>query len=145
MARMRYTRLETGDRRGDGVAKRGKKSKKGPRVAPAKLVTMKQPKDGGKSKTGKPGDAVAAPKTSASDAGAGTALARISELEADRTNLMAQVAWARGVAQEQQKALEIERQRSERLAADLEAQRARIEALKALSLIDRLLGRHKRI
>ena len=58
---------------------------------------------------------------------------------------MAQVAWARGVAQEQQKALEVERSRSERLAADLEAQRARIEQLKALSLLDRLLGRHKRI
>ncbi len=74
-----------------------------------------------------------------------TALARITQLEADRANLMAQVAWARGVAQEQQKALDAERQRAERLAADLEAQRTRIEALKALSLVDRLLGRHKRI
>ena len=33
----------------------------------------------------------------------------------------------------------------EKLAADLEAQRARIEQLKALSLLDRLLGRHKGI
>jgi hypothetical protein len=74
-----------------------------------------------------------------------TALARITELEADRANLLAQVAWARGVAQEQQKALDAERERSEKLAADLEAQRSRIEELKALSVLDRLLGRHKRI
>lgn len=145
MVRMRYTRLDTGDRRGGGVAKRGKKSKKGPRVAPTKLVTMKPPKDGARPKTGKPKAAAEAPGTGVPSSETGTALARISELEADRTNLMAQVAWARGVAQEQQKALEVERQRSEKLAADLEAQRARIEALKALTLIDRLLGRHKRI
>lgn len=74
-----------------------------------------------------------------------TAIARISRLEADRTNLLAQVAWARAVAQEQQKALEIERERSEKLAAELEAQRTRIERLKALSALDRLLGRHKAI
>jgi hypothetical protein len=74
-----------------------------------------------------------------------TGLARIERLEADRTNLLAQVAWARAVAQEQQKALEIERQRSESLAADLEAQRGRVEQLKALTAFDRLLGRHKGI
>lgn len=74
-----------------------------------------------------------------------SALARVSQLEADRTNLMAQVAWARGVAQEQQKALETERVRSEKLAADLDAQRQRVEQLKALSALDRLLGRHKQI
>lgn len=74
-----------------------------------------------------------------------TAIARISRLEADRTNLLAQVAWARAVAQEQQKALEIERERAEKLAAELEAQRTRVERLKALSALDRLLGRHKAI
>ena len=74
-----------------------------------------------------------------------TAIARISRLEADRTNLLAQVAWARAVAQEQQKALEIERERAEKLAVELEAQRTRIERLKALSALDRLLGRHKAI
>lgn len=74
-----------------------------------------------------------------------TTLARITELEADRTNLMAQVAWARGVAQEQQKALEVERERTRKLEADLEAQRARVEQLKALSALDRLLGRQKRV
>jgi DNA-binding transcriptional MerR regulator len=74
-----------------------------------------------------------------------TAIARISQLEADRTNLLAQVAWARAVAQEQQKALQIERERAEKLAAELEAQRTRIERLKALSALDRLLGRHKAI
>ncbi len=74
-----------------------------------------------------------------------TAIARIARLEADRTNLLAQVAWARAVAQEQQKALEVERERAEKLAAELEAQRTRIERLKALSALDRLLGRHKAI
>lgn len=127
------------------MAKRGKKSKKGSRASATKLVTLKKSAKGGKPKTAKPKNALAAPAATTTDTGSGTALARISELEADRTNLMAQVAWARGVAQEQQKALEVERQRAEKLAADLEAQRTRIEALKALSLIDRLLGRHKRI
>ena len=74
-----------------------------------------------------------------------TALARISQLEADRTNLMAQVAWARGIAQEQQKALESERSRTEKLEAELAAQRLRVEQLKSLSALDRLLGRHKRV
>lgn len=74
-----------------------------------------------------------------------TALARIQRLEADRANLLAQVAWARAVAQEQQKALEFERERTGVLAAEVEAQRARVEQLKALGAIDRLLGRHKSI
>ncbi|MDO8879450.1 MAG: hypothetical protein Q7W44_01400 [Coriobacteriia bacterium] len=74
-----------------------------------------------------------------------TALARIERLEADRANLLAQVAWARAVAQEQQKALEFERERTGTMAAELEVQRARVEQLKALGAIDRLLGRHKSI
>lgn len=73
------------------------------------------------------------------------ALARISRLEADRANLLAQVAWERAIAQEQQKALEIERERVEKLLADLDVQRARIERLKALGAWDRIMGRHKDI
>jgi len=72
-------------------------------------------------------------------------LARLSRLEADRANLLAQVAWARAIVQEQQKALDAERERSERLTTDLAEQHARVEALKALSALDRLLGRHKSI
>ncbi|MRS11986.1 MAG: hypothetical protein EG823_02810 [Actinobacteria bacterium] len=122
------------------MAKKGKKSKRAPRVAPTKLVSLKKPpkgqvKDSAKSK----------PSASQAATEETTALARISQLEADRTNLMAQVAWARGVAQEQQKALEVERQRSEKLAAELEIQRARVERLKALTLLDRVLGRHKSV
>lgn len=79
----------------------------------------------------------AAPETSA--------LARIERLEADRANLLAQVAWARAIAQEQQKALEFERERAEKLTAEMSVQRDRIEQLKSLSAVDRLLGRHKRI
>ena len=41
--------------------------------------------------------------------------------------------------------LEAELARVEKLAADLETQRARVEALKALSAWDRVLGRHKAI
>ena len=78
-------------------------------------------------------------------AGGTAALAVVSRLEAERANLLAQVAWERAISQEQQKALEIELARSERLAAELEAQHARIEALKALSAWDRLRGRHKAI
>jgi hypothetical protein len=74
-----------------------------------------------------------------------SALARIERLEADRANLLAQVAWARAIAQEQQKALEFERERAEKIVAELGTQRERIEQLKALSAVDRLLGRHKRI
>ena len=84
-------------------------------------------------------------RDSAADADHAGLLARIDELESDRNNLQAHVAWARAIAKEQQKALEIERERNQKLAGDLEAQRARIEALKALSTLDRLLGRHKAI
>lgn len=73
------------------------------------------------------------------------ALARIGRLEADRANLLAQVAWARAIVQEQQKALDAEHERAEQLTADLAEQRARVEALKALSALDRLLGKHKPI
>ena len=82
---------------------------------------------------------------SAADADRVGLLARIDELESDRTNLQAHVAWARAIAREQQKALDYERERTQKLADELEAQRARVEALKALSTIDRLLGRHKAI
>lgn len=78
-------------------------------------------------------------------AGGRALLARFTELEADRANLIAQVTWERAIAQEQQKALEAERLRAEKLAEELEAQRARVEALKALSAWDRVRGRHKAI
>jgi hypothetical protein len=78
-------------------------------------------------------------------AGGTAALARVSQLESERANLLAQVAWERAISQEQQKALEAELTRVEKLAADLETQRARVEALKALSAWDRVLGRHKAI
>jgi len=78
-------------------------------------------------------------------AGGTAALARLSQLEAERANLLAQVAWERAITQEQQKALEAELARSERLTAELAEQHARIEALKALGVWDRMLGRHKRI
>ena len=78
-------------------------------------------------------------------AGGTAALARMSQLEAERANLLAQVAWERAIAQEQQKALEAELARTGQLAAELERQRARVEALKALSAWDRVLGRHKAI
>lgn len=129
------------------MTKKAKKSKKAARTAPAKLVALKKAPAGKKSA---PDPAVAKDKPTPGEAtpesvGPGTELVRISQLETERTNLMAQVAWARGVAQEQQKALEVERQRTEKLATDLETQRARVEQLKALSALDRLLGRHKRI
>jgi hypothetical protein len=136
------------------VAKGKKSKKKGKRPTPAKLISLEKRAAGAgktgakdsKRAVGKPEKGtpqVSAPEIAAK--GETTTLARIGQLEADRTNLMAQVAWARAVAQEQQKTLEVERQRAEKLAADLEAQRARIEQLKALSVLDRLLGRHKRI
>lgn len=78
-------------------------------------------------------------------AGGTAALALVSRLEAERANLLAQVAWERAIAQEQQKALETELARTERLSAELDLQHARIEALKALSAWDRLIGRHKSI
>jgi hypothetical protein len=80
-----------------------------------------------------------------SSSGSSAALARVSQLEAERANLLAQVAWERAIAQGQQKALEQELARGERLAADLEIQRQRVEALKALSAWDRLRGKHKAI
>ena len=78
-------------------------------------------------------------------AGGTAALALVSRLEAERANLLAQVAWERAIAQEQQKSLEAELARTERLSAELDLQHARIEALKALSAWDRFLGRHKAI
>jgi predicted site-specific integrase-resolvase len=78
-------------------------------------------------------------------AGGTAALARVSQLESERANLVAQVAWERAISQEQQKSIEVELARSEKLAADLEIQRARVEALKALSAWDRVRGRHKTI
>lgn len=132
------------------MAKQGKKSKKAKRPAPAPLVSLeKRSASGRKAKNKRAKEIPAAgtdiPQIPADEAAddATTALARIGQLEADRTNLMAQVAWARAVAQEQQKALDVERKRTERLEADLATQRERIERLKALSLVDRLLGRHK--
>lgn len=79
------------------------------------------------------------------DAGEGSSLARIGQLEADRANLLAQVAWARAIAQEQAKTLESERERAIALAAEVESQRRRVEQLKALSAWDRVRGRHKDI
>jgi hypothetical protein len=143
------------------VAKRDKKAGQGSKVVRDKRTKAAQSKKS--SKADGHGKAAKSPKQ-AKPLGAGAdtdlpqldaaasvqeagseALARIGQLEADRTNLMAQVAWARAVAQEQQKTLELERARSERLAADLDAQRQRIEQLKSLSLLDRLFGRHKSI
>ena len=87
----------------------------------------------------------AAPEIPAEPESASLVLARISQLESERANLLAQVAWERAIAQEQQKALEAERARTAKLAADLELQHTRIEALKALSAWDRVLGRHKAV
>jgi hypothetical protein len=83
----------------------------------------------------------------AEDPGAGGAamLARFTQLESERANLLAQVAWERAIAQEQQKALEAEHLRVAQLALELELQRVRVEQLKALSAWDRVLGRHKAI
>ena len=74
-----------------------------------------------------------------------SAIARIEQLETDRANLLAQLAWARAIGQEQQKTIEAETERARWLDGQLAEQRARVEALKALSLFDRLLGRHKSI
>jgi hypothetical protein len=78
-------------------------------------------------------------------AGGAAMLARFTQLEGERANLLAQVAWERAIAQEQQKALEAEHVRVAKLIEDLEAQRVRVEQLKALSAWDRVLGRHKTI
>jgi len=74
-----------------------------------------------------------------------TLLARYSDLEAERANLLAQIAWERALARERETALDLEQKRNEQLAAELEAQRTRVEALKALSAWDRIRGRHKAI
>lgn len=78
-------------------------------------------------------------------AGGVAALTLVSRLETERANLLAQVAWERAIAQEQQKALETERARTEHLAAQLDLQRSRVEALKALTVLDRIFGRHKAV
>ena len=78
-------------------------------------------------------------------AGGAAMLARFTQLEGERANLLAQVAWERAIAQEQQKALEAEHARVSQLMQDLEAQRLRVEQLKALSAWDRVRGRHKSI
>lgn len=75
----------------------------------------------------------------------GTLLARYSDLEAERANLLAQIAWERALAREREKALELEQDRSRQLAEEVAVQRTRIEALKALSTWDRIRGRHKAI
>jgi hypothetical protein len=74
-----------------------------------------------------------------------TMLARMTQLEAERSNLLARVAWERALALSHEKSLEAERARTEKLEAELGQQRARVEALKALSAWDRVLGRHKSI
>lgn len=75
----------------------------------------------------------------------GDALARIDTLEAQRANLLARLAWERATAHAREEALHAERARVEQLMAEVAAQRARVEQLKALSLVDRLLGKHKGI
>jgi DNA-binding transcriptional MerR regulator len=89
--------------------------------------------------------AIPAASSAVAAAEAPAALARVTRLEAERANLIAQVAWERAIAQEQQKALEAERARTAKLAADLELMHARVEALKALSAWDRVMGRHKAV
>lgn len=76
---------------------------------------------------------------------AATDLARVAQLEADRSNLLAQVAWERAIAQEQGKTLEVERLRIAALEAEVALQRDRVEQLKALTPLDRLFGRHKAV
>ena len=71
------------------------------------------------------------------------ALARIGKLEADRANLLARLAWEHATAEATQRALDEERGRVEVLTAEVSAQRTRVEQLKALSVLDRVLGRHK--
>jgi DNA-binding transcriptional MerR regulator len=85
---------------------------------------------------------IAAEATAQAD---GTALARIGQLEAERANLLARLAWEHATAEARQQAIEEEKHRVEQLTAELAAQRGRVEQLKALSLVDRVLGRHKAI
>jgi hypothetical protein len=105
----------------------GRRRKTGPALSEADLETLRQ--------------------LAAEDPAAGgpALLARYSQIEAERANLLAQVAWERAIAQEQQKSLESERSRAEKLATELDEQRKRIEALKSLSAWDRFMGRHKAI
>jgi hypothetical protein len=95
-------------------------------------------------------DSAAAPDAPSGAPAAGPAapemmLARMTQLEAERSNLLARVAWERALSLSHEKSLESERARTEKLEAELEQQRARVEALKALSAWDRFLGRHKAI
>jgi hypothetical protein len=90
-------------------------------------------------------EALAAHAAEDPSAGGAAMLARFTQLEGERANLLAQVAWERAIAQEQQKALEAEHARVAQLVEDLEVQRARVEQLKALSAWDRVVGRHKSI
>jgi hypothetical protein len=90
-------------------------------------------------------DALATRAAEDPTAGGAAMLARFTQLEGERANLLAQVAWERAIAQEQQKALEAEHARVAQLVQDLEAQRLRVEQLKALSAWDRVRGRHKSI
>jgi hypothetical protein len=75
----------------------------------------------------------------------GSELARIGTLETQRANLLARLAWERATSRSREEALQVERARVDRLLADLDLQRSRVEALKALSVVDRVLGRHKDI
>lgn len=144
---MRYTRLVPIECEEMRVSKKKPKSRAA-RKAPKKLVSLEKSAAEKRAASDTPAEK---PKVDETDSAPlaltdeATLLARIGTLEADRTNLTAQVAWARAVAQEQQKALEVERERAAKLATDLEAQRDRVERLKALSALDRLLGRHKSI
>ncbi|MEI7813237.1 MAG: hypothetical protein WCJ13_00410 [Coriobacteriia bacterium] len=90
-------------------------------------------------------EALAARAAEDPSSGGAAMIARFTQLEGERANLLAQVAWERAIAQEQQKALEAEHARVLALAADLDLQRLRVEQLKALSAWDRVLGRHKSI
>jgi hypothetical protein len=75
----------------------------------------------------------------------GDTLARIDTLEAQRANLLARLAWERATARAQMESLVAERARVDALMAELAAQRSRVEHLKALSVMDRVLGKHKDI
>jgi hypothetical protein len=75
----------------------------------------------------------------------GDALARIDTLEAQRANLLARLAWERATAHARGASLQAERARVDQLMAELAVQRTRVEQLKALSLLDRMLGKHKDI
>jgi hypothetical protein len=75
----------------------------------------------------------------------GDALARIDTLEAQRANLLARLAWERATARAHQESLLAERARVDGLLEELATQRSRVEQLKALSVVDRMLGKHKDI